>query len=119
MEKTKNAVKDLLILYKAICVKEEQLEKLGLKLDFRWEESVSDIALDIIGFPKDNSTEFDFSYMSNPEYVKPTPELRQDFENLSTRDWLGDKIYDYAFDNEGCMSIDELVDWLYNEKQNL
>lgn len=119
MENAKQAVKDLLILYKNMCIKEEQLEKLGLKLDFRWDESVADIALDLIGFPKDNSANFDFSHLNNPEFVKPNPEKRNDFDNMFCRDWLDDEIYDYAFEKDGYMSIDELVDWLFNEKQNL
>lgn len=118
MEKTKNAVKDLLILYKAICIKEEQLEKLNLKLDFRWDESVSDIALDLIGFPKDNVLEFDHYYQMDQSRT-PDPKLRTDYENKFCRDWLDDEIYDYAFEREGYMNLDELVNWLYNEKQNL
>lgn len=118
MGNTKQAVKDLLILYKAICIKEEQLEKLNLKMDFRWDESVSDIALDLIGFPKDNVLEFD-QYYEMDQSRTPDPKLRIDFENQFCRDGLGEEIYNYAFDNEGYMNIDELVDWLYNEKQKI
>lgn len=116
---TKEAIKNLLMLYKNICVKEDQLEKLGLEIDFRWDESVSDIALDLIGFPKDNSANFDFSHLNNPEFVKPNPEKRNDFDKMFCRDWLDDEINSFAFEEEGHLKIDELVEWLYKEKQNL
>lgn len=93
------------------------------------------IVLDLIGFPKDNTKDYDFNTHIEGEYSSESGKLPDD--NLYSRDWLYDKYYDIILTVEKKQSIEvtdkglkmieyndealikfklgDFVDWLYLE----
>ena len=65
----------------------EELEEKGIQIDFNGLDSSNwDIVVDIIGFPKDNSTEILTEYYKNQEESNDDPFIGND--DLFCRDWL-------------------------------
>ncbi|WP_026776118.1 hypothetical protein [Polaribacter sp. Hel_I_88] len=116
----------------------EELEQKGIDLT-KVSVQIYDIVLDLIGFPKDNTREYDFNVLNgaehNPKFGK-LPDV-----DLCCRDWLYDKYYDTIQTIEKKQKIDVtdkglkmveyndealiksklngFVDWLYLEYSNI
>ncbi|WP_159467352.1 hypothetical protein [Dyadobacter sp. 3J3] len=76
------------------------LEKRGIDLNNVAVNNL-DIVLDIVGFPKDNSREYDLMTLENENSI-PRSGKRSKDKNLFLRDWLWDKHYEICSDlNEG------------------
>lgn len=119
--------------YKQICLFEE-LENKGLDLT-RITVKNSDIVLDLIGFPKDNTLQYDINALNGLEHNPKNGKVPDD--DLFCRDWLYDKYYDMVesiekkqkievadkglkmveYDDEVLIKkkLDAFVDWLYLE----
>jgi hypothetical protein len=69
----------------------EELEQKGIDLT-KVSVQIYDIVLDLIGFPKDNTKDYDFNALNGLEHNPKLGKLLDD--NLCCRDWLYDKYYD-------------------------
>lgn len=112
MELQKTVVKKLLLLYRSCVDRTEELESMGVSLSFVDNEKLWNIALDLIGFPEDNSREFDFMALNGHE-----PEgKRVDIDNLFSRDWLMDHSFmDHCREEPNDTTVDEYMEFLYEE----
>ncbi|WP_156133088.1 hypothetical protein [Lacinutrix sp. Hel_I_90] len=119
--------------YKQICLFEE-LEQKGIDLT-KITVNVSDIVFDLIGFPKDNTREYDFNVLNGLEYNSKNGKYPDD--DLCCRDWLYDEHFDtissiekkqkievtdkglkmVEYDDEILIKkkLEAFVDWLYLE----
>lgn len=71
----------------------EELEEKGIKIDFKGlDHSNWDIAIDIIGFPQDNSAEILTEYYKNQEYTNDDQFVNH--EEIFSRDWLMDDYFE-------------------------
>ncbi len=100
---------------------------------------IYDIVLDLVGFPKDNTKDYDFNVLNGVEHNPKLGKLPDDA--LCCRDWLYNKYYDIMesiekkqkieVTNKGLKMIEyndevliknklsEFVDWLYLEYSNI
>lgn len=123
--------------YKQECLFEE-LEKKGIDLT-KVTVQLIDIVLDLIGFPKDNTKDYDFNVMNGAEHNPKLGKLPDD--NLFCRDWLYNKYFDIIETIEKKQKIEvtdkglkmveyndetliksklsDFVDWLYLEYSNI
>jgi hypothetical protein len=123
--------------YKQICLFED-LEKNGINLT-KITVNNSDIVFDLIGFPKNNTLDYDFNVLNGMPH-NPKNGIEPD-ENIFSRDWLFDKYYEAIFsvnkiqkieikDNRLRMTelndekrikeiLNEFVEWLFEEYKNL
>ncbi len=128
--KEKEVIKKLLRICKIKIKRNDAIEGvdsfletgIGFNLSFSEDEFLFDIIFDIVGFPEDNTNEFERPGTNFPEGK------RTDYENMFSRDYVHDPLYDFLNDyNEDCVfqddiffeSEDELIDWLYSEKSKL
>lgn len=124
--------------YKQNCLFSE-FEKLGLDMRNLTVNNF-DIVLDLVGFPKDNTTEYDFDLINYGEGSRDESKKIPD-AYVFCRDWLSDKYYDMTFSIKKVQKIEvtdnglrmtehddvklirevlaEYVDWLYQEYLNL
>ncbi|UNY99867.1 hypothetical protein MQE36_05840 [Zhouia spongiae] len=130
-------VKLLFEEYKQICLFEE-LESKGIDLN-RITVRNSEIVLDLIGFPKDNTRDYDFNVLNGQEHNPLRGKVPDD--DLFCRDWLYEKYHDIITSIEKKQRIDvtdkglkmveyddevlikselkAFIDWLYSEYANL
>jgi len=123
--------------YKQVCLFEE-LEQKGIDLT-KVTVQLIDIVLDLIGFPKDNTKDYDFNVMNGAEHNPKLGKLPDD--NLFCRDWLYNKYFDIIETIEKKQKIEvtdkglkmveyndetliksklgDFVDWLYLEYSNI
>ncbi|WP_192820581.1 hypothetical protein [Rufibacter sp. LB8] len=124
----------LLEEYKQQCLFDE-LEKRGIQMDKICVNN-RDIVLDIIGFPRDNTLQYDFDYINTGgDILNPTKKIPDN--DMFCRDWLIDNFYDsieklkqeqrVSVTNNGLKIEEEIdenavraqlaqhVDWLYKE----
>lgn len=134
----KNSLIDLLFEeYKQVCLFED-LEKKGIDLT-KVTVNVSEIVFDLIGFPKDNTKEYDFNVLNGLEHNPKNGKLPDD--DFCCRDWLYNKYFDTVssidkkqkievtdkglkmveYDDEVLIKkkLGQFVDWLYLEYSNL
>lgn len=131
-------VRLLLEEYKQQCLFDE-LQKKGVDLCHVCVNNL-DIVLDIVGFPKDNSLDYDFDHLKSGGEVRNEEKKIID-DDLCCRDWLIDKYYetfhDLSTQQKVCVTdqglaiecgadnqtvenkLLEYVEWLYNELENL
>lgn len=112
--KTQRQIVTELIKLQVDCLKRtEKYEKADLNICIFGNYELLDLALDIIGFPADNSSEFDFSILNGQE----NGGLRTDFRNLFCRDYLYDNsiIGEFSSDSTQFETVEEYIEWLYNE----
>lgn len=123
--------------YKQFCLFNE-LEKKGIEMN-NITVNNSDIVYDLIGFPKDNTLDYDINSMNNLPH-NPENGLEVD-NNFFCRDWLYDKYYDTISSIDKVQKIEvtdkglkmtehddeklikkrlsEFIEWLYGEHDNL
>jgi hypothetical protein len=123
--------------YKQICLFND-LEKSGIEMT-NITVNNSDIVYDLIGFPKDNTLDYDMYAMNGFEH-NPENGLEPD-DNMFCRDWLHDKYYDIInsidkiqkievtdkglkmteHDDEKLIKerLNEFVEWLFIEYEKL
>ena len=83
-----------------------------MQIDILDQLDLLDLAMDIIGFPADNTREFDIDILFND--VSTAPHKRNDFENMFDRsEW---KHAEYELSKN---DIDEFVKKLYNDFDGL
>lgn len=134
----KDKLADLLFEeYKQDCLFSE-LEKKGIDLT-NITVQVYDIVLDLVGFPKDNSKDYDFNALNGLEHNPKFGKLPDD--DLFSRDWLYNKYYDaiqtiekkqkievtdkglkmVEYNDEALIKskLNDFVDWLYLEYSNI
>lgn len=127
----------LLEEYKQVSLFEEISEK-GVDLNNLAVNNLA-IVLDLIGFPRDNSSEYDLNILNDLPHDSESG--KNPDQDLFIRDWLYDKFYDLfnvlekkqtiAVTDKGLILIEsedealirqklaEYIDWLYVEFQNL
>lgn len=116
--KTQRQIVTELIDMQVDCLKRiEKYESVDISISIFGNYELLDVALDIIGFPSDNSSEFDYSILNGQ---KPDGR-RTDFDNLFCRDYLYDNsiIGEFTPDSPAFEDIETYVDWLYNEFKKL
>lgn len=123
--------------YKQICLFDE-LEEKGLDLT-KITVRNSDVVFDLVGFPKDNTLDYDFNVLNGLEHNPLNGKLPDD--NLFCRDWLYNKYHDVISSIEKKQRIDvtdkglkmveyddevliksklsSFIDWLYSEYSKL
>lgn len=123
--------------YKQECLFEE-LEQKGIDLT-KVSVQIYDIVLDLVGFPKDNTKDYDFNVLNGAEHNPKFGELPDDA--LFSRDWLYNKYYDtiqtiekkqkievigkglkmveYSDEELIKSKLSNFVDWLYLEYSNI
>jgi hypothetical protein len=79
---------------------------IGVQIDILDRLNLLDLAMDIIGFPPDNSLQFDIDIVLNN--ISTAPHKRKDFENMFERDRYKQDEYELSKDD-----IDDFVDSLY------
>lgn len=91
------------------------LSDAGVEIEILGDLDLFDIALDIIGFPKDNKREFD---LDDPGGISsPGSTLRRDFENMFSRGaWEG---MAYGFEDVSNIDLDALVEQLFDDCTSL
>ncbi|QOD61101.1 hypothetical protein H9I45_01270 [Polaribacter haliotis] len=116
----------------------EELEQKGIDLT-KVSVQIYDIVLDLIGFPKDNTKNYDFNALNGLEHNPKLGKLPDD--DLCCRDWLYDKYYDtiqtiekkqkievtdkglkmIEYNDEELIKskLNDFVDWLYLEYSNI
>lgn len=131
-------VRLLLEEYKQQCLFDE-LQKKGADLSNICVNNL-DIVLDIVGFPKDNSIDYDFDHLNSGGEIRNDNKKIMD-DGFCCRDWLTDKYYEMfkhlsiqqkvcvtdkglviesGADNETVQTkLLEYVEWLYTEVENL
>ena len=85
---------------------------IGVQIDILDQLNLLDLAMDIIGFPPDNTREFDIDILLND--VSTAPHKRNDFDNMFERDKYKDGEWDLSKND-----IDEFVEKLYNNFDGL
>lgn len=116
--KTQRQIVTELIEMQVDCLKRiEKYESVDISISIFGNYELLNVALDIIGFPSDNSSEFDYSILNGQ---KPDGR-RTDFDNLFCRDYLYDNsiIGEFTPDSPAFENIGAYVDWLYNEFKKL
>lgn len=101
-------VEDIISEYLERSKKEDALSKIGIEPNGLLTSKLLDWAMDIIGFPPDNTLEFKTCRSSE------ATDLRTDYSHLFCRDYLRNS----TLINEGCsdnihFSVQEYVDYLY------
>lgn len=114
MKTQKQIVKELISLQLECIHRMDKFESVGIALNFFGNFELLDKALDIIGFPEDNTVEFDLSALNG---LEPTGK-RTDFDNIFCRDYLYDNSF-FDGDTYHFSTIDEYVDWLYQEVRRI
>ena len=124
----------LLEQYKQECLFEE-LEQKGLQFGNICVDNLA-VVLDIIGFPRDNTLEYDFLYL-NTGWEKREENKKIPDDEMFCRDWLDEKYFEitrelfshqYIFVTDKGLQIekgagldlvlqsfDQYIDWLYEE----
>lgn len=117
MKKKKEIVTELIKLQVKCLKQTEKYESVDLNINILGNYELLDIALDMIGFPPDNSAEFDYAILNG---LGPSGK-RTDFDNLFCRDHLYNNsiIGDYSSDSIHFDTVEEYVEWLYNEFKKL
>lgn len=69
----------------------EQLEEYGIRIDNYIIVNNLDIVCDIIGFPPDNTLEYDFEYLNSPSEEMSDGNKKLPDEKIFCRDYLLDK----------------------------
>lgn len=122
--------------YKQICLFDD-LAKKGIDLNSILVQN-SEIVFDLVGFPKDNTTEYDFHMVNGFPHDPKNGKMVDD--KMFCRDWLIDKYYDLVDSIEKKQKIEvvekglrmveyndeklikekllEFVDWLYQEYED-
>lgn len=112
----------------------DELEQKGIDLT-KVSVQIYDIILDLVGFPKDNTKDYDFNVLNGLEHNPKFGKLPDD--GLCCRDWLYDKYYDMIqtiekkqkievtdkglkmveYNDEELIKskLNDFVDWLYLE----
>jgi hypothetical protein len=85
-------VKNLVTKHVELLEFSKKLTKLSVTIDFIDKLELLDIAMDIVGFPKDNCLEFDNNLIDNERSTRP--DLRTDFENRFIRDFWHDTAFE-------------------------
>ena len=85
---------------------------IGVQIDILDQLNLLDLAMDIIGFPPDNTREFDIDILLNE--VSTAPHKRNDFDNMLDRGKYKDNEWDLSKND-----IDEFVEKLYNDFDGL
>lgn len=113
MKPQKQIVTELIKLQVDCLKRTEKYESVNLNICIFGNYELLDLALDIIGFPTDNSSEFDFSILTGQK----DGGQRTDFGNLFCRDYLYDNSIIGEFSSESTLfnTVEEYVEWLYNE----
>lgn len=118
MKTQRDIVKELLELHRSCVVRMDKLELLGVEINIMANDELLNIALDVIGFPEDNTNEFDFDTLNGR---RPNGK-RTDYDNLYCRDGLKDFPYIYSseedLESEG-VTIDDCLNFLYGEYNKL
>lgn len=118
MKKQRDIVKELIELHRSCVERMDKLKLLGVEVDIMANDELLKIALDIIGFPEDNTEEFDFDTLNG----RSPNGKRTDYNNLYCRDGLKDFPYIYYSEEdlkaEGG-TIDDYLDFLYCEYNKL
>lgn len=101
-------VEDIITEYLIRSNKEDAFRDLGMEVNGLLSNKLLDWAMDIIGFPPDNTLEF------KDEYDQRTIGLRVDYDHEFCRDYL----YNSSLIDEGCSdnvhsSVQEYADYLY------
>ncbi|MCC8096114.1 MAG: hypothetical protein LIP05_12625 [Tannerellaceae bacterium] len=113
MKTVKEIVSSLLSLQLHCLNRMEICNALEIEINLMGDMELWNIALDIIGFPEDNTMEFDFNTLNGH-----TPDgKRTDYENMFCRDWLLDPFYNREEDHS--INLTEYIDWLFNEYNKL
>ena len=112
MKTQKEIVSSLLSLQLNCLNRMEICSALEMDINIMGDMELWHIALDIIGFPEDNTLEFDFNSLNS----LPADGKRTDYENMFCRDWLMDPFYN---GEESCINLHEYIEWLYNEFNKL
>ena len=85
---------------------------IGVQIDVLDQLNLLDLAMDIVGFPPDNTREFDIDILINE--VSTFPHKRNDFDNMFDRSEWKHTEYDLSKND-----IDEFVEKLYNDFDDL
>lgn len=85
---------------------------IGIQIDILDSLNLLDIAMDIIGFPPDNSLQFDTDIILNG--ISTAPHKRNDFDNMFSRDKWKENEYELSKND-----IDYFVDTLYIDYEHL
>lgn len=117
MKPRKQIVTELIKLQVECLKQTEKYESVNLNINILGNYELLNIALDIIGFPADNSAEFDYSILNGQN---PSGK-RTDFDNLFCRDYLYDNsiIGEFTPDSPHFETVEEYIEWLYNEFKKL
>lgn len=114
MKTHKQIVKELISLQLDCLEKMDKFEEVGITLDFFGNLDLLEKALDLVGFPPDNTFEFELAVLKG-EIPK---EKQAEFDNLFCRDYLYDNSL-FSGDAYEFKTIDEYVDWLYQEVRRI
>lgn len=114
MKTQKQIVKELISLQLECVRKMDQFESVGITINIFGNFELLDRALDLIGFPEDNTSEFDLSALNGQQ----SSGKRTDFNNIFCRDYLYDNSF-FDGDTYQFKTIDEYVEWLYQEVRRI
>lgn len=107
-----DAVKQLVIKHVDILEVARLSSGIGIQINILDRLNLLDIAMDIIGFPQDNTLEFDTDIIDNGSSTQPNK--RKDFDNMFSRDqW---KAKEYELEKS---TIDYFVNTLYIDYEHL
>lgn len=114
MKTQKQIVKELISLQLECIRRMDQFESVGITINIFGNFELLDRALDLIGFPEDNTKEFDLASRDGQRAAGK----RTDYDNIFCRDYLYDNSF---FDGDGYQfkTIDEYVEWLYQEVRRI
>lgn len=94
------------------------MEESGVDIDLFGNYQLLEVALSLIGFPEDNTQEFDFDLLNG----QPANGMRPDFDNMFCREWLTSEFHERASNPLLKISPEDLpqvvasyTDWLYAE----
>lgn len=104
-------VKRLFTKYFEITEYCDKLSAIGISVPFFEGIDLDDIALDLIGFPADNTADFDFEKLNGRD--SSNSNLRTDWDNMFCRDRWTELIYEYY--NSKDRNLNELIQKLYDE----
>ncbi|WP_106828165.1 hypothetical protein [Parabacteroides pacaensis] len=115
MKTQKQIVKELISLQLECLRKMDQFESVGITINLFGNYELLNKALDLIGFPEDNTVEFDLSALNGQQTISGK---RTDFDNIFCRDYLYDNSF-FDGDTYQFKTVDEYVDWLYQEVRRI
>lgn len=110
MKTQKQIVKELITLQLDCLDKMDKFEEVGITLDFFGNFELLEKALDLVGFPPDNTFQYDLAAMNG----EISEDKKIELGKLFCRDYLYDNSL-FSGDAHIFATVDEYVDWLYLE----